>query len=222
MLVNAAISDASSANERTTLTPARLARTRSLMAPIASWLSRVRAKSLVENDRVTSISAGIVRSAASVSLFEMWSITYRALVNAKIEPTTFSRPKPRRRRTCVEVVRRPAHDVAGRHLAEEGRPELVQAREQDRPELVLDVAARREDGDPREHAHDRGAHADREHDERRLRGLVRLRLHGGVDGVLDQEISPGHEELLRSEQRRARQVERKLVAELCAEADGVG
>ena len=75
MRAKAADSVSSSAKERTTRTPARLARTRSLIAPMASWLARVRANRRVEKVRVTSINAGNVAIAARVSLGEIVSMT---------------------------------------------------------------------------------------------------------------------------------------------------
>ncbi len=68
-------SASSSANDRTTRTPARLARTRSLILPMASWFSRLARNIRDEKKRVTIIRSGSVTSDANVRRTEIVVIT---------------------------------------------------------------------------------------------------------------------------------------------------
>jgi hypothetical protein len=119
-----------------------------------------------------------------------------------------------------EVVRRAAHDLARGHAPEERGAELVQTREQDGAQLVLDVAATREDGDAGEHAHERRAHGRHQHEQGRELGGLRAPLGERVDGALHEEVALGHQQLLHREQQRAAREEPRVTLELGAETDG--
>ena len=92
-------------------------------------------------------------------------------------------PESREQPDLCQVVGRPAHDLARRHLLREAGSEAVHLGQQLLAQVVLDVAADVQQDDARERAHEPHDGGQRQHDQRCVHHRLALPMAQGVDGV---------------------------------------
>jgi len=116
-----------------------------------------------------------------------------------------------------EIARRAAHDLAGRHLPVERRPEAVEAVQEDGAELVFGVASGVEDEPATRDAGDEGDEREPEDESGRPERALRIGAEDAVDRALREPVDPVHRQLKRGEHRAAEEIGREVTLELASQ-----